>query len=63
MHKRALWEQTQNQNLQVQVRRLVLNVSIHPEEQTASVLLTDEHRRGSQVHYHLGGLYDQPRAL
>src|SRR6266849_7804772 len=46
-------------NLQAQVRRLVSNVSIHPEEQSASVLFFGEVRRGSQVQCHPAVFYDQ----
>jgi hypothetical protein len=50
-------------NSQAQVRRRVSNLPIHPEEQTASVLLIDELRRESQVQFqgHPDGLYDHDR--
>jgi hypothetical protein len=41
----------------------VSNVPIHPEKHPSSVLLVDKPRRGSPVQCHLGGLYDQDRAL
>ena len=50
-HKRAEGRKTRS-NSQAQVPCPVLNVFIHPGQQTASVFLVDEVRRGSQVQRH-----------
>jgi hypothetical protein len=56
-------EENPRSNSQAQVWCHVSNVSIHPEQQSASVLFFDEVRRGSQVQCHPGGFHDQHRAL
>jgi hypothetical protein len=60
MHKCAEGMETKIKLTGVQC--CVSDESIHPEQQSASVLLVDELRRGSQVQCHPGGVYDQHRA-